>query len=281
MYEFPEKRSQYEHAQATPALARLGHRFEYFENLTVAHGEKVWTATCVLCSVTVQGVVYEDVTALWGDVTVEDGGSVGERVQALGGRLTVLAGGRDGSTAGFNPSVQEFANSARRKKANLYYYPGQRSLPAEGVNLFIATVLLMLTCGGWLASAAFRERAAAAVRQPIWSTVFGIALLAFIPVLEAIAIVLLYILPPPFFLLFYGELTVYWLLLTIGLASLSLQVGSLARASSLAKHVIGALLIIAAMLIPVLGFFAMAAVMALALGAGARALLPNLKRRAV
>ena len=269
--EFFEKRSQYEHSQATPVLARWGHRFEYFQNMTIAHGEQVWTATCVLCSVTVHGSVGE-VTALWGDVTIESDGSVGQGAQIVGGRLTVLAGGRDGSTAGLDPSVQSFANSVKRRTANLYYYPGQRSLPGEGVNLFIATVLLMLTCGGWLASAAFRERVATAVRQPIWSDIFGAVLIAFLPILLSIAIFSLYIFPPLYFVLFIGGLTVYWVLLTIGFASLSLQVGSLAGASSLAKHVTGALVIVVAMLLPVLGFFAMAAVMLVALGAGARGL---------
>lgn len=270
MREFFEKRSQYEHSQATPVLARLGqYRFEYFQNMTIAHGEQVWTATCVLCSVIVHGSVGE-VTALWGDVTVETDGRVAE-MHAVGGRLTVLPGGRD-STAGLNPSMQLFVNSERRKIADLYYYPGQRSFPAKGVSLFIEVVLLTLACGRWLAPATFRERAAAGVRQPIWSAIFGAVLIAFLPILQAIAIYSLYILPPLYFVLFYGGLLVYWLLLTIGFTSLSLQVGSSMGANSLAKYATGALVIIVGMLIPVLGFFAMAAVMALALGAGARGL---------
>src|SRR5882762_3935314 len=66
-------------------------RFQYFRHLDVAREERVRYATCVLCSVTVQGSVGEQVTVLWGDATVERDGGVKE-INVNGGRIAVLAG---------------------------------------------------------------------------------------------------------------------------------------------------------------------------------------------
>jgi hypothetical protein len=274
--EFLDQRSQYEHWQGSPTLVRLGeYRLEYFENLTIAQDEKVGNVTCVFCSVAVRGSVYDHVTALWGDVTVEDGGRVGQGIQVVGGGLTVLAGGHvpqplfvQGGKAKIDASVQ--LNRSFMVDHSNVYYPGQRSFPASGVDLFIAVVALTVTCGVWLPTEAFRERVATAVRKPIWSVLAGIVLIAFLPILEAIAVVSMYIFRSPlmFPLFFYAPLALYWVLLTIGLASLSFQVGSLAGKSPLAKQVIGALVIVGAMLLPVVGFFAMAAAILVALGAG-------------
>jgi hypothetical protein len=247
-------------------------RFQYFTDLVVAHGEHVRDATCVLCSVTVNGNV-QLATTLWGDVTIGEGGFVGQ-IEVQGGRVEALAGSGLGSEVSaiggpviIDPSVTAYRNLMRGSPG--YFYPGQRSWPVEGIALFTIVVLFAAACGGWLVPESFRERVEVAVRRPVRSSGLGI-LLGLLPLaLLALGGFLFYIFPPIGALLFFAAPTVYWLILVIGLAVLAELVGSrLGIANPPVARMAGAALLVATMLVPVAGFFIMLAVILTAAGAG-------------
>ena len=250
-------------------------RFQYFQNLVVAPGERINYVTCVLCSITVQGIVYRQATALWGDVTVEDGGTVGQGVEVTGGRITLLRG------SGVNPPPLSAIGGAVLIEPNVKTYPafvlshprlfyaGQRSWPASGVPLFVLFVFLASACGGWLLLGSFRERAENATRRPFRSALFGLLLLALVSPLLYLAVLSLYIFPPLAFLLYLSIPIVYWLTLAMGLAAVAEWIGSLlGRQNRLGSRVTGATLLIVLMLIPVLGLLVLFVAMVVALGVG-------------
>src|SRR5260370_36411919 len=60
-------------------------RFQYFQNLVIAPGQRVNHATCVLCSITVQGVIHRRPPAAFGAVALERGRAPGPgHVAAIG-----------------------------------------------------------------------------------------------------------------------------------------------------------------------------------------------------
>lgn len=250
-------------------------RFQYFQNLVIAPSERVNYATCVLCSISVRGVVYRQATALWGDVTVEEGGSVGQGIEATGGRITLLAGAgvtpppltAFGGSVLIKPGVKTYPAFAL--SLPLLFYPGQRSWPALGVLLFALCVLLVSACGGWLVLGSVRERVEHAVRRPLRSALFGVLLVALVSPLLYLAALSLYIFPPLGFLLYPAIPLVYWLVLAIGLAAVAEWLGSLlGRGNGLGARLTAAALLVAFMLVPVLGLFVMLALILLALGVG-------------
>lgn len=250
-------------------------RFQYFWNLVIAPGERVRYATCVLCSITVQGLVGQQATALWGDVTVEDGGGVGQGIEVNGGRIRLLAGARVnppplsaiGGSVIIDPDVK--TNRAFGLSQPRLFYPGQRSWPGSGVPLFALLVLLVSACGGWLVSGSFHERVADAARRPIRSALFTIVLfLMTLPILFLGALSL-YFFPPLAFFLYFSIPVVYWLVLAIGFAAVAERIGSrLGRENHLGARLTGAALLIAFMLVPVVGLLVLVAVMLVALGVG-------------
>jgi hypothetical protein len=254
-------------------------RFQYFQNLVIEPGERVGYATCVLCSITVQGSVGQQATAFWGDVTVEDGGSVVQGINVSGGRITLLAGARVslpssaiGGSLIMEPDVK--TNRAFGFSQPLLFYPGQRSWPHSGVPLFALFMLSVSACGGWLVSGSFHQRISEAARRPVRSAFFAILLFVLtLPLLFLAALSLYFFLPLTFFL-YIAIPIVYWFVLAIGFAALAESIGSLlGRESPLGGRLTGAALLIALMLVPVLGLFVMLAVVLVAVGVGT-AVLP-------
>ena len=250
-------------------------RFQYFQNLVIAPGDRINYATCVLCSITVQGIVYRQVTSLWGDVTVEEGGSVGQGVQVTGGRITLLTGAgvnppplsATGGSVLIEPGVKTYPAFAISHPR--IFYPGQRSWPDRGVALFLLFVLSASACTGWFLPGSVRERVENAVRRPLRSALFGILLFALVPLLLYLTVLSLYIFPPLSLVLYLSIPTLYWLALAMGLAAMAEWIGSLlGRQNRLVSRLTGAAILMVLMLIPVLGLFVLLAVMMLALGVG-------------
>ena len=250
-------------------------RFQYFQNLVIAPGERINYVTCVLCSITVQGIVYRQATALWGDVTVEDGGSVGQGIEVTGGRITLLRGSAVsppplsaiGGAVLIEPNVKTYPAFVLSHPR--LFYPGQRSWPASGVPLFVLFVFLASACGGWLLLGSFRERVENATRRPVRSALIGILLFALLSPLLYLAVLSLYIFPPLAFVLYVSIPIVYWLTLAMGLPAVAEWFGSLSGSvNSVGARLIGAALLSALMLIPVLGLFVLLATMVIALGVG-------------
>ena len=104
-------------------------RLQYFHNLVIANGERVDFATCVLCSITVEGFVDRQATTLWGDVTVESTGHVVSGIEATGGGITLASGSDVGgyqlSTTG-GLVVAEPGNNINVDSWPGFFYPGQR-----------------------------------------------------------------------------------------------------------------------------------------------------------
>jgi len=73
-------------AKATPEYTEFGHQ------ITVAPGQKTGDLTCIACSIHVRGEVAGDVTAIAGNVVLEEGASVAGDVTALGGMVRVASG---------------------------------------------------------------------------------------------------------------------------------------------------------------------------------------------
>lgn len=250
-------------------------RFQYFRHLVIAPGERVGYATCVLCSITVHGILQEQATTLWGDVTVAGDGRVGKNIEANGGRVTLLAGAGVGdyplmATGGpvtVDPSVDTHRATVFGRPS--HFYPGQRSWPIQGVSLFVLIMLSVSACGGWLVLGSLRERVGNAVRRPIRSVLIGIVLFALTGPLLYLAALSLYIFPPLGFLLYLTIPIVYWFMLTIGIAAVAERLGSLlVGANRLRARLTGAAFLIALMLIPVIGLFVMVAVIPVTLGVG-------------
>jgi hypothetical protein len=250
-------------------------RFQYFQNLLIAPGDRINYATCVLCSITVLGIVNRQVTALWGDVTVGEGGSVGQGIQVTGGRLTLMTGAgvnppplsATGGSVLIEPGVKTYPAFAISHPR--IFYPGQRSWPDRGVALFVLFVLSASACAGWLLSGPVRERVENALRRPFRSALFGILLFALVWPLLYLTVLSLYIFPPLSFLLYLSIPTVFWLALAMGFAVMAEWIGSLlVRQNRLASRLTGAAILMASMVIPVLGLFVLLAVMVVAPGVG-------------
>ncbi len=250
-------------------------RFQYFQNLVIARGQRVNYATCVLCSITVQGLIYQRATALWGDVTVENGGAVGQGIEVNGGSITLLAGSwvtppplsAIGGSVIIESGVKTYPAFAISHPR--FFYPGQRSWPASGVAIFVLFVLLASACGGWLLSGSLRERVENAVRRPLRIALSIVLLFALLLALLFLAALSLYFFPPLAFFLYFFIPIAYWLALAIGLAVVAEWLGSLlGRGNRLGARLTGAALLTALMLVPVIGLFVMGAVMLVALGTG-------------
>jgi hypothetical protein len=255
-----------------------GSRFQYFRHLIVARNERVDFATCVLCSVTVHGLASRQVTALWGDVTVD--GSVFGGIEVSGGRVTLLADARVeppplsaiGGEISVDPNAKTYTSFILSSPR--YFYPGQRSFPAKGVGLFCLVALAAAICGGWMQSESFHKRLDAAVRRPVRSALLGVAIVALIYPLLYLAVVSLYMFPPLAYVFYFGTPGFYWFTLAIGFAAVSEWIGSLlVNARPLVARLTGAAVLITLMLIPVAGLFVWLAVILMALGAGGRTLL--------
>jgi hypothetical protein len=255
-------------------------RFQYFRQLVVAHGERARYVTCVLCSVTVRGTVLQQVTALWGDVTVDGDGRVGQGVEVNGGRVMLRTGARVsapplsaiGGSVIIEPSVQTYPAFVRSVPG--FFYPGQRSWPSRGIAFFTLVVLVVSACGGWVVLGAFRERVDAAVRLPVRSAVVGMALFALVWPVLYLAVLFLYIFPPLTALLYVAVPIVSWFILAIGFAAVTEWIGSRLVGSNRSKaRLTGAGLLLALMLVPVVGLFVMIAVILVGLGAGTGILL--------
>lgn len=255
----------------------LGNRFQYFRQLVIAPGENVSYATCVLCSITVRGGVFDQVTAYWGDVTVESGGSLGAHgVKVNGGRIALMPGVRvstptllaNGGGVIVDPSIPINSNSIRSSPR--FFYPGQRSWPSEGVRFLVVVLLLASACGGWLVWGRFRERVEEAARRPVGSALLGIVLFVLIlPFLNFLTFLFLYIFPLLAGLLLFLVSVAYWFVFAIGFAGMTKWIGSvLWNANRLGARLTGAAILIALMLVPVVGLFVMGAVVLVALGAG-------------
>ena len=115
-----------------------------------------------------------------------------------------------------------------------------------------------------------RERVEGAVRRPVASALLGIALLVVIlPFLIFLAYVFLHTFPPLTLLLMFLTPIPYWVIFVIGFAAVSERLGSwLGFAHPLGARFSGAGVLIALMLIPIVGLFAMVPVTLVALGAG-------------
>jgi hypothetical protein len=256
-----------------------GNRFQYLTNLDVAPGENRVHAKCVLCSITVRGTVGT-ATTFWGDVTVESGGGVG-RADVYGGRITLMPGAGAwmptlfayGGPVVVDPNIR--VNSGLILSSPRTFYPGQRSWPGGGVAVFAIALLLTSACGGGLVWGRLRERVEGAVQRPVASALLGIALLVVIlPFLIFLAYVFLHTFPPLTLLLMFLTPIPYWVIFVIGFAAVSEQLGSrLGFAQPLGARFSGAGVLIALMLIPIVGLFAMVPVTLLALGAGTSILL--------
>jgi hypothetical protein len=249
-------------------------RFHYVWNIVIAPGENPAYVTCMLCSITVRGNVRQ-ATTLWGDLTVESGGTV-ERADVYGGRITLMPGARVwmptlfayGGPVVVDPSIR--VNSSLILSSPRTFYPGQRSWPIEGVAIFVVALLLTSACGGGLVWGRLRERVEGAVRRPVASALLGIALLVVIlPFLFFLAYVFLHTFPPLTLLLMFLTPIPYWVIFVIGFAAVSERLGSrLGFAHPLGARFSGAGVLIALMLIPIVGLFAMVPVTLVALGAG-------------
>jgi hypothetical protein len=252
-----------------------GNRFQYLTNLVIAPRENHVHVKCVLCSITVRGTVGTAAT-FWGDVTVESGGSVG-RANVWGGRITLMPGAGVWMPTLFAYGGPVVVDESIRVNSNLIlssprtFYPGQRSWPIEGVAIFVIVLLLTSACGGGLVWGRLRERVKGAVGRPGTSALLGIALLVLLPFLIFLAYVAF---PPLALLLMFLTPIPYWVIFVIGFAAVSQQLGSLLGfAHPLSARFSGAGVLIALMLFPIVGLFAMVAVTLVALGAGTSILL--------
>jgi hypothetical protein len=261
-----------------------GNRFQYLTNLVIAPGENRAHAKCVLCSMTVRGSVGT-ATTFWGDVTVENGGSVG-RADVWGGRITLMPGAgvwmptlfAYGGPVVVDPSIR--VNSSLILSSPRTFYPGQRSWPGEGVAILVIALLLTSACGGSLVWGRLRERAGGAIRRPVASVLLGVALLVGIPFLFFLVFVFLHMAPLLGLLLMFLTPVPYWVAFVIGFAAVAEQIGSrLGVARPLGARLSGAGVLIAPMLIPIVGLFVMVAVALVSLGAATGALLLKDQRR--
>lgn len=159
-------------------------RFQYFHDLTVVSGERVDYATCVFCSMSVNGIVNRQATTLWGNVTVEAGGTVVDGIHVNGGRINLLPGSGIGGHQlyAFGGSVDlEPGADAQRSAIDAwpgYFYPGQRSWPVEGIFFFSLAILPAALCASRLVSESSATRMHEALQRPLSSAIFGVLMLA-------------------------------------------------------------------------------------------------------
>jgi hypothetical protein len=251
---------------------RPGNR--YFQSLVIAQGENHGYARCVLCSITVRGNLRQ-ATTLWGDLTVESGGSV-ERADVYGGRITLMPGARVwmptlfayGGAVAVDESIR--INSSLILSSPRSFYPGQRSWPGEGIAVFAIALLLTSACGGTLVWGHLSERIGEAVRRPVASALLGAVLFVLIlPFLGFLTFVLLRILPPLALLLLFLTPVPYWIAFVIGFAAVTERLGlGLGLTRPLGARLGGAGVLIALMLIPIVGLLVMVPITLVALGAG-------------
>lgn len=254
-------------------------RFQYFRNLVIHRGERVRFATCVLCSVTVNASV-DTATALWGDVTIGSGGYAGG-IEVVGGRINALPGsGMGAHSVHAVGGPVNIANDVKFYRFNTStglrwaFYPGQRFLTVANVTLFVIFILVAAACGGQVASGSFREFVDAGVRRPTWSAVLGLVSAAVAVPLLSLAVLVLYIFPALGFILYFAVPTVYWCVLVIGFAALAEWIGSmLGNRNRLTARLMGAALLSALMIVPILGLFVLLLANLVSLGAGGGVLL--------
>jgi hypothetical protein len=248
-------------------------RFQYFHDLTVVSGERVDYATCVFCSMTVNGIVNRQATTLWGNVTVEAGGTVVDGIHVNGGRINLLPGSGVGGhqlyALGGSVDLEPGAD-AQRSSIDAwpgYFYPGQRSWPVEGIFFFSLAILSAALCASRLVSESSATRMQEALQRPLSSAIFGVLMLALPWILLIIAGYSVYLFFPLAFLIFLATPLVFCILLAIGIAAVSGFIGSLLGFSDrMEARIAGAALLVGLMLIPVLGFLIMLAILTLALG---------------
>jgi len=255
-------------------------RIRYFRNLEIAQGEKVRSATCVWCSIIVRGNVYERVTVLWGDATVEREGGV-KAIEVSGGRITLASGAHagdsptllaNGGPIAVDPGIPTNPFFVRSLPQD--FYPGQRSGTVEGVSRFALLVFLLAVCGEWLAWGSFRERVRKAARQPVGSGLLGIVLFFLTWPLQFLMIVFLFSIPLMAGVLHTVAPVAYLVLIALGFGALSEKVGSmLGVRNRVIALLAGAIFFFVLMLVPVLGYFVMIGTGLVALGAGTGYLL--------
>jgi hypothetical protein len=142
------------------------------------------------------------------------------------------------------------------------------------VTLFIIFALVVATCGGQIASGSFREFVDAGVRHPTRSVFLGIASAAVAPLLLSLTVRVLYIFPVLGFILYLAVPTAYWFVSAIGFAALAEWIGSmLGNQNRLKARLVGAALLSALMLFPILGLFVLLVANFISLGAGSGVLL--------
>ena len=125
-----------------------------------------------------------------------------------------------------------------------------------------------------MAPESFREHLDEAARRPGLNTSVGILAALLAGPLLALAIFVLYIIPPLAFFLLLAIPATYWVAIAIELSALAQWAGSLVRISNLwSARLAGAALLVVGTLVPVAGFFLMLTVMLMAAGAGAGILL--------
>ena len=260
-----------------PIPSGPGGRLQYLRRLVIAQREHASRATCILCSVTVLGSAGE-VIAYWGDVTIETGAGLGpDGIRVNGGRVTLKSGVQttkpmllaNGGQVIIDPRVEGIDPKLVHASPR-FYYPGQRSYPREGLQSFVSQLLLVAVFGGWLPWGRTRGRIEEAAKRPFRSAMVGVVLLIvvlpffnlltalFVRVLPWVAGILLFLLP-----------STYWVVSAIGFSAVAACLGCrLGIASRLGARVAGAVLLIMAMLVPVLGLVTLIPLTLVALGAG-------------
>jgi hypothetical protein len=222
---------------------------------------------------TVNGIVNRQATTLWGNVTVEAGGTVVDGIHVNGGRIKLLPGSGVGGHQlhAFGGSVDlEPGADAQRSAIDAwpgYFYPGQRSWPVEGIFFFSLAILSAALCGSRLVSESSATRMQEALQRPLSSALFGVLMLALPWILLIIAGYSVYLFFPLAFLIFLATPLVFCMLLAIGIAAVSGFIGSrLGFSDRMEARIAGAALLVGLMLIPLVGFLTMLAILTLALG---------------
>lgn len=247
-------------------------RFQYFHELVIRPDEKVDFATCVLCSMRVEGVVYRGATTLWGDVTVEPNGVVVGGIEVGGGSVQILPGAKvavppavtvNGGTvvhgAGIDASpafIHEFPN---------LFYPGQRSW-SQGALLFAVVVLVTAFCGGEAMPRAFATNMTDALQRPWLAFFWGTVVLWLPGILLFLATLSLYLFAPLAVVFYAASPLLFWIGLSFGIAAISEEIG-VTRFNGWRARLAGAAVLTGFMLVPVVGAFVMLASMLLGLGA--------------